>query len=148
MLRYLARKLFYGCLVLLGVVLLIFFLFQGFGDPARLVIGQTGDSATLNNIRKELALDQPKLVQLLQYLNDVSPIAGHSKSEIASKQLKGWFFGSGDQQFAIKFPYLRQSYQSKKPVADVLLEALPGTLLLAAAAMLFATILDTEHTIN
>ncbi len=141
MLRYLARKLFYGCLVLLGVVLLIFFLFQGFGDPARLVIGQTGDSATLNNIRKELALDQPKSVQLIQYLNDVSPIAVHSKSEIASKQLKGWFFGSGDQQFAIKFPYLRQSYQSKKPVADVLLEALPGTLLLAAAAMLFATVL-------
>ena len=141
MLRYLARKLFYGCLVLLGVVLLIFFLFQGFGDPARLVIGQTGDSATLNNIRKELALDQPKSVQLLQYLNDVSPIAVHSKSEIASKQLKGWFFGSDDQQFAIKFPYLRQSYQSKKPVADVLLEALPGTLLLAAAAMLFATVL-------
>ncbi len=80
MLRYLARKLFYGCLVLLGVVLLIFFLFQGFGDPARLVIGQTGDSATLNNIRKELALDQPKSVQLIQYLNDVSPIAVHSKS--------------------------------------------------------------------
>lgn len=141
MLRYLARKLFYGCLVLLGVVLLIFFLFQGFGDPARLVIGQTGDSATLKNIRKELALDQPKSVQLLQYLNDVSPIAVHSKSEIASKQLKGWFFGSGERQFAIKFPYLRQSYQSKKPVADVLLEALPGTLLLAAAAMLFATVL-------
>lgn len=141
MLRYLARKLFYGCLVLLGVVFLIFFLFQGFGDPARLVIGQTGDSATLKNIRKELALDQPKSIQLLQYLNDVSPIAVHSKSEIASKQLKGWFLGSGDQQLAIKFPYLRQSYQSKKPVADVLLEALPGTLLLAAAAMLFATIL-------
>jgi peptide/nickel transport system permease protein len=141
MLRYLARKLFYGCLVLLGVVLLIFLLFQGFGDPARLVIGQTGDSATLSNIRKELALDQPKSVQLLHYLNDVSPIAVHSKSEIASKQLKGWFFGSGDQQFSIKFPYLRQSYQSKKPVADVLLEALPGTVLLAASAMLLATVL-------
>ncbi len=141
MLRYLARKLFYGCLVLLGVVFLIFFLFQGFGDPARLVIGQTGDSATLNNIRKELALDQPKSVQLLQYLNDVSPIAVHSKSEIEHKQLSGLFFGSGDKQLAIKYPYLRQSYQSKKPVADVLLEALPGTLLLAAAAMLFATVL-------
>lgn len=141
MLRYLARKLFYGCLVLLGVVLLIFFLFQGFGDPARLVIGQTGDSATLKNIRKELALDQPKSVQLLQYLNDVSPIAVHSKAEIEQKQLRGWFFGAGEQQFGIKFPYLRQSYQSKKPVADVLLEALPGTLLLAAAAMLFAIVL-------
>ena len=104
MLRYLARKLFYGCLVLLGVVFLIFFLFQGFGDPARLVIGQTGDSATLNNIRKELALDQPKSVQLLQYLNDVSPVAVHSKSEIAAKQLKGWFFGSGDKQLAILYP--------------------------------------------
>ena len=33
---------------------------QEFGDPARLVLGQTGDSATIQNIRKELYLDQPK----------------------------------------------------------------------------------------
>ncbi|MEI9956722.1 MAG: hypothetical protein WDM90_10575 [Ferruginibacter sp.] len=37
-------------------------------------------------------------------------------------------------------PYLRRSYQTKKAVGQLLMEALPGTLLLAFAAMLFATI--------
>src|SRR5437868_15014413 len=130
MLRFITRKLLYGLLVLLGVVVLVFFLFQGFGDPTRLVIGQTGDSATIQNIRRELALDQPKWKQFVLYLNDVSPVAVHTKEEIRSKQLKGWFIG-GDTRFGIKQPYLRRSYQTKKNVGEVLLEALPGTLVLA-----------------
>ena len=40
----------YGLLVLMGVVVVVFFLFQGFGDPARLVLGQSGDSTTISNI--------------------------------------------------------------------------------------------------
>lgn len=140
MLAYLTKKLLYGFLVLAGVVVIVFFLFQGFGDPARLVLGQTGDSATIQNIRKELALDQPKWKQFVYYLNDVSPIAIHSTDEIERKQLKGFFFG-GDTKFAIKVPYLRRSYQSKKDVSEVLGEALPGTIILAFAAMFIATIL-------
>ncbi len=130
----------YGLLVLAGVVVVVFFLFQGFGDPARLVLGQSGDATTIKNIRKELALDQPKWKQFLLYLNDVSPIAIHTKEEIRDKQLKGFFIGS-DTKLAIKVPYLRRSYQSKKNVTDVLFEALPGTLLLAFAAMLLATVM-------
>jgi peptide/nickel transport system permease protein len=140
MLNFLTRKIAYGFLVLIGVVVLVFFLFQGFGDPARLVLGQSGDSATINNIRKELALDQPKWKQFLLYLNDVSPIAVHSKADIQKKQLKGFFIG-GETKIGIKIPYLRRSYQTKKDVSEVLFEALPGTLLLAFAAMLIATVL-------
>lgn len=130
----------YGLFVLLGTVILVFFLFQGFGDPSRLVIGQTGDSTTISNIRKELALDQPKWKQFVLYINDVSPISIYSKEEIASRELKGVFIG-GDTKLAIKFPYLRRSYQTRKEVSSVLLEALPGTLVLAFTAMLLATIL-------
>lgn len=139
MLRFITRKITYGILVLAGVVVVVFFLFQGFGDPARLVLGQTGDSATMQNIRKELALDQPKWKQFVLYLNDVSPVSIHSKEEIAKKQLKGFFIG-GENKLGFKLPYLRRSYQTKKDVSDVLMEALPGTLLLALAAMLFATV--------
>jgi peptide/nickel transport system permease protein len=139
MLAFLTRKIIYGILVLMGVVVVVFFLFQGFGDPARLVLGQSGDAKTMQNIRKELALDQPKWKQFLLYLNDVSPIAVHSKEDIQKKQLKGFFIGS-DTKFGIKLPYLRRSYQSKKDVGEVLLEALPGTMLLALAAMLIATV--------
>ena len=140
MLKFIVKKIVYGSFVLIGVVVLVFVLFQGFGDPARLVMGQTGDSTTQANIRKELYLDQPKWKQFIFYLNDVSPIAIHSKEEIQKKGLKGFFIG-GETKLAFKFPYLRKSYQTKKPVASVLMEALPGTLLLAIAAMFIAMVI-------
>lgn len=137
MLKYILKKLAYGFLVLLGVVVLVFVLFQGFGDPARLVMGQTGDAATQANIRRELYLDQPKWKQFIFYLNDVSPIAVHSREEIKNKELVGFFIG-GEKKLAFKLPYLRKSYQTKRTVGAVLMEALPGTLMLAVAAMLIA----------
>lgn len=139
MIRFLTRKVGYGILVMLGVVVIVFVLFQGIGDPARLVVGQTGDEATLKNIRKELYLDQPKYKQFLFYLRDISPLAVHSARDIEEKKLSGIFIGR-ENRFGIKIPYLRRSYQSKRPVLDILTDALPGTLVLALAAMLFATI--------
>lgn len=137
MLKFILKKILYGLLVLVGVVILVFVLFQGFGDPARLVMGQTGDAATEANIRKELYLDQPKWKQFIFYLNDVSPIAIHTKEEIQKKELRGIFIG-GETKLAFKLPYLRKSYQTKKSVSSILMEALPGTLLLAIAAMFIA----------
>lgn len=134
------KKSLYALLVLLGVVILVFIMFQGFGDPARLIVGQTGDKKTMDNIRKDLYLDQPKWKQFIYYLNDVSPVAIHTKEDITKKELKGLFIG-GDTKLAFKIPYLRKSYQTKKNVSEVLMEALPGTLLLAVAAMIFATII-------
>jgi peptide/nickel transport system permease protein len=137
---YLFKKAAYALVVLLGVVMLVFVMFQGFGDPARLIVGQTGDKKTLDNIKKELYLDQPKWKQFLYYLNDVSPIAVHSKASIEKKGLKGFFIGSGNNQLAFKIPYLGKSYQTKKPTVSVLTEALPGTIVLAVTAMLFACV--------
>ncbi|WP_026770023.1 ABC transporter permease [Asinibacterium sp. OR53] len=139
MLSLIARKMLYGLLVLAGVIVVVFFLFQGFGDPARLVLGQTGDKATIENIRKELALDKPRWQQFLLYLNDVSPVGIHTEAEIKAKDLKGFFIG-GETKLGLKVPYLRRSYQTKKNVGEVLMDALPGTLILAVAAMLMATI--------
>jgi peptide/nickel transport system permease protein len=138
LLQFIIKRFLYGLLVMLGVVILVFFLFQGFGDPSRLVMGQRADAATQENIRKELYLDQPKWKQFFLYLNDVSPIAFHSTEDIAQKKLMGFFIG-GRTKLAIKAPYLRRSYQSKKEVSALLMEALPGTLVLAIAAMLIAT---------
>ena len=129
----------YGVLVLAGVVVVVFLIFQAFGDPARMVLGQTGDKKTMDNIRKELYLDQPKWKQFLLYANDISPIAIHNKQEIKDKDLHGYFIG-GETKIGIKVPYLRRSYQTKKEVVSVLMEALPGTVMLAIAAMTFAII--------
>ncbi|MCC7399915.1 MAG: ABC transporter permease [Chitinophagaceae bacterium] len=140
MLRFILKKFLYSLLVLAGVVMLVFFLFQGFGDPSRLVMGQTGDSATQANIRKELYLDQPKWKQFLYYVNDISPVCVHSIEEIQKKKLKGFFIG-GHEKFGLKIPYLRQSYQSKREVWNILMQALPGTLMLAIAAMMIAVLI-------
>lgn len=137
MLKFILKKIGYGFFVLIGVVVLVFVLFQGFGDPSRLVMGQTGDAKTQEAIRKELYLDQPKWKQFLYYLNDVSPLGIHTKDDIEKKSLNGFFLG-GDTKLGIKLPYLRKSYQTKGSVSTILLEALPGTLLLAIAAMLIA----------
>ena len=140
MLKYIIKKLLYGLLVLAGVVVLVFFLFQGFGDPSRLVMGQTGDSTTQANIRRELYLDQPKWKQFLYYVNDVSPISFYKSEEIKEKGLKGIFIGDKTKA-GLKVPYLRKSYQTKKEVGSVITEALPGTLILAFAAMLIAVVI-------
>ncbi len=137
MLGFIIRKFLYSLLVLVGVVMLVFFLFQGFGDPSRLVMGQTGDSTTQANIRKELYLDQPRWKQFVFYLNDVSPVCVHSSEEIQKKGLRGIFIG-GKEKFGLKIPYLRQSYQTKRDVWNVLMQALPGTLMLAVAAIFIA----------
>lgn len=120
--------------------MLVFIMFQGFGDPARLIVGQTGDKKTLDNIRKDLHLDEPKWKQFLFYLNDVSPIAIHSSEDISKKELRGFFIGNGQKKLGLKVPYLGRSYQTKKSTMSVLTEALPGTIVLALTAMLFACI--------
>lgn len=140
MFQSLVKKLLYGILVLAGVVCLVFLIFQAFGDPARMVLGQSGDEKTIQNIRKELFLDQPKWKQFVLYVNDISPISVYSRQDIARKQLKGFFVG-GETQIGLKVPYLRRSYQTQKQVTAVLLEALPGTIMLAVAAMMIAIIL-------
>ena len=135
-----ASRIFYGALVMAGVIVIVFILFEGFGDPARLIMGQRADAGTLNNIRKELYLDQPKWKQFVFYLNDVSPISIYRKQELQEKNIK--FIGIGSEtKLVLKFPYLRRSYQTRKDVWTMLTDALPGTIILASAAMLIATVL-------
>ena len=125
---------------MIGVVVIVFFLFQGFGDPARLIMGQRADAGTLNNIRKDLNLDKPKWKQFVYYLNDVSPISIYTETEIDRKE---YFMGlslGGKTKLVLKFPYLRRSYQTRKEVWSMLMEALPGTIILAFLAMFIATI--------
>ena len=139
MLQRFFSRIVYAVLVMAGVVVLVFFLFQGFGDPARLVMGQRADAATLDNMRRELYLDKPKSVQFLMYLNDVSPVSFYSETGLKDRGIRYLGIG-GRHKLVLKFPYLRRSYQTRKEVWDVLMEALPGTGLLALTAMLLATV--------
>ena len=145
---YILRKLIYGILVLWGVVTLVFLIFSiNPGDPARMLLGQRVDEASLAAVNRELGLDLPKGKQYLLYLNDISPVSIH---EVENKDSHLYLdpnkydfqklFSVGSQEVVVKYPYLRRSYQSRKPVSDVIAEALPGTVILAIFAISFALV--------
>lgn len=140
--RYILRKILYGLSVLWGVVTLVFVLFNVLpDDPARLTLGQRSDLASVENVRKELNLDKPVSLRYLLYLNDISPIGLHLRDEAPAKYHAYLTIPAGkDKAILLKTPYLGRSYQSKRPVWDVLADALPGTIILAFSAILFATV--------
>ena len=72
MLKYVLKRLFYGFWVLLGVITLVFFLFNVLpGDPTKMLLGQRSDIASVEAIRKDLGLDKPLYTQYISYLNDL-----------------------------------------------------------------------------
>jgi peptide/nickel transport system permease protein len=142
--RFLLTKVAYGFLVMLGVVIVVFSLFNLLpADPARLTLGQRADVESIEAINKELGLDQPKLVQLQMYLKDLSPIAIHPDNPTDQLKYGYWKMMSWGKEDALvlKKPYLRRSYQTKRDVWDILMQALPQTILLAVASMLLACVI-------
>lgn len=124
MFAYIVRKILYGILVLWGVATLVFFLFTIVpGDPVRMMLGQRADEKDVQAIRHELGLDQSIGKQYVDYLNDLSVISYK------------------DGKIVLKTPYLRYSYQSKRPVGTILSEAFPNTLILAFVSILFAFVI-------
>jgi len=140
--RFLFKRIRYSLGVLLGVVTVVFFLFNVLpGDPARLTMGQRSDLQSLENVRRELNLDKPVMVRYLLFLHDLSPIGVHSKAEQEKYHYLPLIKVSTEKVLAIKYPYLGRSYRTKREVATVLGDALPGTMILALAAMSLATVL-------
>lgn len=144
MLKYLTRKLLYGLAVMLGVVVVVFFMFNILPvDPARMTQGQRADVQSLQAVRAEFGLDKPIPVQFAYYLNDLSPVGIHLNTAAEQKRY-GYvklFSGSSQKVIALKWPYLRRSYQTSKDVMGLLMEVVPNTLILALTAMIFAIII-------
>ncbi len=149
MFKYVRKRILYGFLVMLGVAMLVFFLFNILpGDPARMMLGQRADKESIDIINRDLGRDKPLGVQFLSYVNDLSPISFHKTVDTSS------FLYLDDQKYSpyiplatfesssvvLKYPYLRRSYQSKRKVSEILMEAFPKTALLAVVSMAFALI--------
>ncbi|GAB2968694.1 ABC transporter permease [Frigoribacterium salinisoli] len=111
-LRWLAGRVVGGVVVLWAVATLIFFAVRLVpGDPAEAILGGPGSQASdeaLALVREQYGLDQPLAVQYLAQLGRLA---------------------TGD---------LGSSYSLRVDVADLLLAQLPGTLVLAAAALVVA----------
>lgn len=146
MIKFIVKRLFYGFLVLLGVITVVFLLFNVLpGDPARMMLGQRADQASIDAINKDLGRDKPMATQFLMYLNDLSPLSVHDpvdkehylylSREKYSSYVK--LFSAGSKVMVLKYPYLRRSYITKRKVSDIVIETLPETAILAFASITF-----------
>lgn len=139
------KSLFYtflsSILVLVSAVVLISsIIYLAPVDPARLTFGQRTDSASLERKQAELFLDKPLHIQMLYYLNDISPIGFGNGNRYDSKEISYYKpFGAKDSNnILFKVPYFRESFQSGRSVSALLIDAIPKTMILAITAMMIA----------
>ncbi|MBK5645976.1 MAG: ABC transporter permease [Acinetobacter sp.] len=95
MLAYIIRRIWQMIPTMLGVVLLIFFLFNWVGgDPAYILAGKMSNPEQIENIRQQLGVDQPYYVQLWIFIKQIltfdyglSWSTGESVSQIITTRL-------------------------------------------------------------
>ncbi|MDE2428946.1 MAG: ABC transporter permease [Burkholderiales bacterium] len=72
MTAYILRRLWQMAPTMLGVILLVFFLFNWVGgDPAYILAGKMSNPEQIANIRKQLGIDQPYYVQLWIFIKQI-----------------------------------------------------------------------------
>jgi len=110
--RFLISRLGSALIVVLGVACLVFLLIHLVpGDPVEVMLGESARPADREALRHALGLDQPVLVQLLDFLKRLAHLD------------------------------LGESLHSRRPIVGMLAERVPATLELAAAALLVAVVL-------
>jgi peptide/nickel transport system permease protein len=111
--RFLARRLALTIPVLLGVATLVFSLIHFIpGDPALAMLGETAAPEDVEELRRRLGLDRPLLEQYGNFL------AGVVRGDLGT------------------------SLRTSQPVSEAILERLPATFELAAAAMIVALLIS------
>ena len=72
MLSYILRRLWQMIPTLLGVILLVFFLFKFFGgDPAEVMAGLNASPARIASLRAQLGLDKSVWAQLWVFIQQI-----------------------------------------------------------------------------
>jgi len=111
MLALTARRVGQALIALLGVIIVSFFLLRVLpGDPAALMLSEFGTPEQVEELRESMGLNDPLIVQFLHYLADV--VTGDFGDSIARH----------------------------RPALTVVLEYLPATLQLAAAAIVLTLV--------
>ncbi|MCV3765840.1 ABC transporter permease [Rhizobium sp. TRM95796] len=114
MLSVFAKRLIQSAAILFGVAAITFVLLYALpADPARMIAGRSATAQTVANIRHELGLDQPLLLQFAHYVMGLV---------------------QGD---------LGRSYAQKTEVITLIMARLPATLTLMAAGIFVEVLLGT-----
>ena len=145
--KFIFKRLIYGILVMWGVFSIVFILFAVLPVySAIMTMGQRSDVRSEEAVKKDLGLDLPLGIRYVNFCNDFLPISFHNASNPESVfylhpdkyQAKPLFYFGKEQVCVVKTPYLGRSYQSKRPVLEMLNEAFPKTALLALLSIVFA----------
>jgi peptide/nickel transport system permease protein len=105
MLRFLIHRAVQSIVTMLLLLIVVFVLARASGDPVGLLVPPEGGAETVALVRKNLGLDRPYYVQFLVFLRNT-------------------FTGN-----------LGTSLRARRPVLDMIVERLPNSIALAAAAM-------------
>jgi peptide/nickel transport system permease protein len=108
LISYIIRRLLYAILVLFGVATVVFFIGRLSGDPVKLMLPANATPEQVETLRRTLGLDEPLLVQYLDFLARLAHLD------------------------------LGRSLYFDQPSIQLILERLPATIQLAAAAFVFA----------
>ena len=115
MLKFTMKRLVYLVLVLVGVSFLVFLLlYMTPGDPVRMMLGESATPEAQAELRLELGLDDPFLVQYGRYIKNI-----------------------------VVHQDLGTSYSTRRPVLDEIMTVFPNTVKLATAAIIIAVIRGT-----
>jgi peptide/nickel transport system permease protein len=72
MLRYVVKRLLWLIPVVIGVTIFIFsIMYMVPGDPARIILGSDASQIQINELREQMGLNDPYIVQLGRYMNKV-----------------------------------------------------------------------------
>jgi peptide/nickel transport system permease protein len=108
--RYLISRFIQSILILLGVLLLVFFMVRVTGDPATLMMPRESSPESIQAFRHKMGFDRPVLVQFLDFIDGA--LVGD--------------FGN--------------SLHFKTPALPMVVERLPATVELASVGMLIAVL--------
>lgn len=113
MVRYIIKRILYLIPVLLAVCFIIFALLQFTpGDPASIVLGPGAPLEAVEMKREEMGLNDPFMVRFFNYVKGI---------------VLHFDFGT--------------SYETNTPVTERIIHAIPATLKLSVAAMIFAVVI-------
>ncbi len=113
MATYIVRRLLQAVIVIVGVMMITFFLLQLTGDPARAMLPLEADPAAVEQMRDYLGLDRPLAVQFYYYM-------------VRAAQ--------GDFGDSLTYRHM--------PARDIVFQRLPATIHLAVAAWLLIVIIS------
>lgn len=105
MIKFVFRRMFFSLFVLVGVLVVVFFISSAIGDPARLMLPVDAPEDQYLALRNTLGLDDPLLQQFM-------------------RSVGGWVTGD-----------FGNSLWQQAPAAEIVLQRLPATLMLSAVTL-------------